>query len=83
MLKKSMGTFRLCYVEGDNAYFTTAPITGEGRQWGDDWNDAPYEHNAGSPYEWREGLRGQPKYELAHIKWEGFWDDPHEARQRW
>lgn len=21
-----------------------------GKQWGDDWNDAPYEHNAGSVY---------------------------------
>jgi hypothetical protein len=20
------------------------------KQWGDDWNDAPYEHNAGRPY---------------------------------
>lgn len=22
-----------------------------GKQWGDDWNDAPYEHNAGTVYE--------------------------------
>ena len=38
----------LCYVDGSRAYFTTAPL---GKQWGDDWNDAPYEHNAGRPYE--------------------------------
>lgn len=37
----------LCYVEGRAAYFTTAPLQ---EQWGDDWNDAPYEHNAGTPY---------------------------------
>lgn len=38
----------LCYVEGRRAYFTTAPLDS---QWGDDWNDAPYEYNAGTPYE--------------------------------
>jgi hypothetical protein len=42
---------RLCYVSDGLAYFTTRPVT---EQWGDDWNDAPYEHNAGLPYAWRE-----------------------------
>lgn len=37
----------LCYIEGNIAYFTTQPLA---KQWGDDWNDAPYEHNAGEPY---------------------------------
>ncbi len=41
---------KLCYVEGNWAYFTDRPLTGEGCQWGDDWNDAPYEHNAEPPY---------------------------------
>lgn len=39
------------WVEGEceyYAYFTSAPLE---EQWGDDWNDAPYEHNAGEPYE--------------------------------
>lgn len=44
---------RLCYVEDGFAYFTTQRLAD---QWGDDWNDAPYEHNAGTPYEWREEL---------------------------
>lgn len=39
---------QLCYIEGDVAYFTTQPLA---KQWGDDWDDAPYEHNAGTPYE--------------------------------
>lgn len=30
------------------AYFT--PLTVD-EQWGDDWNDAPYEHNCGTPYD--------------------------------
>ena len=42
-----MTQHRLCYVEGVFAYFTNRPLT---EQWGDDWNDAPYEHNAGAPY---------------------------------
>ena len=41
----------LCYVRGAWAYFTTQPLED---QWGDDWDDAPYEHNAGSPYEFSE-----------------------------
>lgn len=30
------------------AYFTPIPLED---QWGDDWNDSPYEHNAGYPYD--------------------------------
>ncbi len=41
---------KLCYIEGKWAYFTSGPIVGKDKQWGDDWNDAPYEHNAGEPY---------------------------------
>lgn len=40
----------LCYVSGACAYFTTQALAD---QWGDDWDDAPYEHNAGGPYHWR------------------------------
>jgi len=38
----------LCYVDRPWAYFTTQALA---EQWGDDWNDAPYQHNAGRPYE--------------------------------
>ena len=37
----------LCYVSLPWVYFTTQALSD---QWGDDWNDAPYEHNAGTPY---------------------------------
>lgn len=39
--------YKLCYVEGNFAYFTIRPLKD---QWGDDWNDAPYPSNAGEPY---------------------------------
>lgn len=39
---------RLCYVANNVAYFTTTSLE---EQWGDDWNDVPYEHNAGLPYD--------------------------------
>lgn len=39
---------KLCYVDDNVAYFTTQELS---EQWGDDWDDAPYEHNAGRPYE--------------------------------
>lgn len=40
---------KLCYVDPDSRimYFTDTPID---KVWGDDWNDAPWEHNAGDPY---------------------------------
>lgn len=40
--------WRLCYVKNNFAYFSSIPLE---LQWGDDWNDAPYEHNAGPPYD--------------------------------
>ena len=40
-------TARLCFVLDSFAWFTTLPLT---EQWGDDWNDAPYQWNAGEPY---------------------------------
>ena len=42
-----MEEYKLCYVEGQKAYFTS----NFKEQWGDDWNDRPYEHNAGLPYD--------------------------------
>lgn len=43
--------YRLCYVDGQKAWFTD----NFEKQWGDDWNDRPYECNAGEPYEnWSE-----------------------------
>ena len=44
---KNINEFKLCYVEDNFAYFTRKELH---EQWGDDWNDAPYEHNAGRPY---------------------------------
>jgi hypothetical protein len=38
----------LCYVDDNWAYFTTQDLAD---QWGDDWDDAPYEHNAETPYD--------------------------------
>lgn len=38
--------YYLCYVENGKCWFTNK----WSKQWGDDWNDAPYEHNAGEPY---------------------------------
>lgn len=43
--------YRLCYVDGQKAWFTD----NFEKQWGDDWNDKPYECNAEEPYDhWNE-----------------------------
>ena len=61
----------LCYVDNPWAYFTTQPLE---KQWGDDWNDAPYEYNAGTPYEWHEP-DGEPRWEIVTVGYHGdFWE---------
>lgn len=62
-----MNQFRLCYIDAmRRAWFTTKEVT---EQWGDDWNDAPYEHNAGSPYGWSayDEEKGREKWELTFV----------------
>jgi len=57
---------KLCCIRWGRAYFTTQDVT---EQWGDDWNDAPYEHNAGAPYKqckdnWE---RGEEQWQIFEI----------------
>jgi len=42
---------KLVYIDPDIpvAYFSFSAAS---EPWGDDWDDAPYEHNAGPPYDW-------------------------------
>lgn len=55
---------RLVYCEESWAFFTTREDWQE--SWGDDWNDAPYEHNAGRPYAWRDGDT-RPQWEIVQV----------------
>ncbi len=64
--------FKLCFVDGNWAWFTTAPLH---QQWGDDWDDAPYEHNAGFPYEWRPDCE-IPEYRILKVAWDGSFIEP-------
>lgn len=63
----------LCYVSGPWAYFTTQSLK---KQWGDDWNDRPYEHNAGIPYGPHEGDK---PWEIISVAWHGDFDQPCEG----
>lgn len=72
----------LCYVSGACAFFTTQPLD---KQWGDDWNDAPYEHNAGHPYEPSERHEGsdytdgKPNWKISRVAFDGPLEAPCEA----
>lgn len=55
----------LCYVDRNFAYFTSIPVE---LQWGDDWNDAPYEHNAGKPYSDHRPTPGAARVEHSILK---------------
>lgn len=49
--------FKLCYVDGNKAWFSN----NFEKQWGDDWDDKPYEYNAGYPYNsWSELIEDNP-----------------------
>lgn len=54
----------LCYVRHGYAWFTTCPLE---KQWGDDWDDAPYQFNAEDPY---ASMRDVPEYELFCVRFE-------------
>ena len=62
---------KLCYVRGSWAYFTTQDLN---EQWGDDWSDAPYEHNAGEPYDSRDG--DSKKWEITCVAFKANLDAP-------
>lgn len=66
---------RLCFVKGSWAYFTTRPID---QQNGDDWDDAPYEHNAGEPYGFSEhdAKQGKEPWTITIVAWRGPLEQP-------
>ena len=63
--------YRLCYVSGNTMYFTD----NFENQTGDDWDDAPYEHNAGEPYEWVDEWSAESNKYRGHIRMIAFMTD--------
>lgn len=65
----------LCYVEGNIAFFTTQQLD---QQWGDDWNDAPYEHNAGTPYAFSEydAKQGKTPWQIYRVFFDAHLNTP-------
>lgn len=63
--------FRLCYVRSNILYFTD----NFKNQWGDDWNDSPYDCNAGEPYEWNDNETDEWNLEhhRGHFRYIGFY----------
>ena len=59
-------------IVSDTAYFTTCKLE---KQWGDDWDDAPYKRNAGEPYEWDNHLN-VPPYQIHILKFSGPYETP-------
>jgi len=70
---------RLCYISGPWAYFTDQ----FDNQWGDDWNDAPYQHNAGLPYDhvYINGKEAPAHIEL--LAFIGPFDAPCDSQNYW
>ena len=66
--------YRLFYIREPWAWFTDGKLEDVG---GDDFNDAPYEHNASGPYEWAE-FRNVPEYSLLRIAFDSEYDTPAE-----
>ena len=69
----NFSNFRLCYVDGAFAWFTSHFE----EEWGDDWNDAPYEHNAGRPYGYHYSkLREYVAHSIVKVAFDGPFDQP-------
>lgn len=68
----------LCYVDEQWAYFTTQELS---KQWGDDRNDAPYEHNAGRPYrDWEmENKKQEPRWRIVVVAFQSGLSTPSEG----
>jgi hypothetical protein len=47
-LHDANGGYKLCFVRAPWAYFTRLPLD---QQWGDGWERAPYNKEAGAPYD--------------------------------
>ena len=76
--RESLKSYKLCYVNNKGfAWFTSCDLKD---QWGDDWDDAPYEHNAGDPYDTHYVLKNSERIRVRHdllkVAWEGTWHDP-------
>lgn len=72
-MNKEQLNYKLCFVRDGAAYFSSDLDL----QWGDDWNDAPYEHNAGEPY----GLyQDDARTKVVKIYWEGPFCEPCEGQ---
>lgn len=67
----------LCYVSGQWAFFTTQELS---EQWGDDWGDVPFEHNAGEPYRYDEhdAKRGKRPWTITKLVFESSLESPNE-----
>lgn len=74
-LAVASGSPVLCYVDGQWAYFTTRKLS---EQCGDDWNDAPYEHNAGTPYEYSDHdlQNGCAPWTITKVAFDGDFEPP-------
>lgn len=53
-MKNDYNNYQLCYIDKLDDFgtiklwFSNLDVS---KVWGDDWNDKPYEHNAGEPYD--------------------------------
>jgi hypothetical protein len=70
-----LDTAVLCLIKYGSAWFTTQELS---KQWGDDWNDIPYEHNAGEPY---RPHKDDEKWEIIQVKYSCSLETP--AEKAW
>ena len=70
-----IGDLKLCYVcpRDRFAWFTSIELEA---QWGDDWNDAPYEHNADEPYSDHRVDGKHVPHHLVKVAWDGPYSTP-------
>lgn len=55
------------YIPGEQEYFAYFTPVELSEQTGDDWNDSPYEHNAGTPYDTLYNDNNRKEYTIIQI----------------
>jgi hypothetical protein len=66
----------LCFVKDNCAYFTTQKLED---QWGCDWGDRPYEHNASRPNEpGKSDIDKGNTWEITKVYYDGDFETPAE-----
>lgn len=76
-------SLKLCFVRNGWAWFTSAPLS---LQWGDNWDDTPFEYSAGEPYDFHKPKnKKETKHTIIRVAFESEYVTPDlsDSKKKW